>query len=300
MKLEEFEAREHDKIALTACFEVVAVSASPLDDAAPGLTRFYEEFMGRFRAALTTYTTGTMTSWRTPTARAFQMVPAWLTEPRNLASGKFGMTFHSGPSVTELVPPALRFVFNNGNSYMAATLPPDFVARGSEPALEFVRAAIGGTFALSAGWGGYAIAFNENMGPLEPALKQKLRSWLKRYPGLGHGGNFSIYRRALHGISNVSWLTLLGREFVERKGGREAIERALVALSPDIVVHPLGAGVCIQAGPLPQIGDVNRGDQLPLYHQVGRYLKDLRSTDPPWQLDGLADDTEEWYARFDG
>ena len=299
MKLEEFEAREHDKIALAACFEIVAASASPLDEAAPGFVGFYEEFMTRFRSRLTTYATGTMTLPKKPTARAFQMVPAWLSEPRNLATGRFAVVFHSGPSVAERIPPALCLVFENGNSYMNAVLPLDFVINSPEPALDFVRAAIAGTFALSAGWAGYAIAINENRGPLKPALKDRLRAWLKRHPGLGHGGNFTIYERALHGISNVSWLTLLGRELVERKGGREAIEKCLAALSSDIVVHPLGDGICIQAGLLPQIGDVNRGDQLPLYHQVGRYLKDLRSTDPPWQLDGLADDTEEWFARFD-
>jgi len=299
MELQEFQRREYDKIVLSASFEIVAASASPLNEAAPGLLHFYEEFMTRFRAKLTTYVTGTMASWRKPTFRAFQMVPAWLAEPRNLASGEFQIVFHSGSFMTEFIPPALSLFFENRNSYMAVTLPPNFVSNSAEPALEFVSAAIGDTFPLSAGWGGYAIAWNEKMGPLKPDLKKQLRAWLMRNPGFGQGGNFSIYRRALHGISNVSWLTLLGRELVERKGGRKAIEATLAAVSPDIVVHPLGEGVCIQAGPLPQIGDVNRGDDLPIYHQVGRYLKDLRSTDPPWQLDGLLDDTEEWYARFD-
>jgi TseV toxin immunity protein TsiV len=299
MEIDDFLWREDDKIVFTPCFEIVVTSASPLNEAAPGLIRFYEVFMTSFASRLTTYVTGTMTSWRKPTSKAFQMVSAWLSEPRNLANGKFGMVFHSGPSVTELMPPALRLVFNNGNSYIAAVLPHDFVAQNPKPALDFVSTAIGSVFALSAGWGGDAIAFNEKMGPLSPAPRQKLRAWLKRHPGLGNGDNFTIYQRALHGISNVSWLTLLGCELVERKGGREAIEAALAALSPDIVVHTLGKGVCIQAGPLPQIGDVNRGDELPLYHQVGRYLKDLRSTDPPWQLEGLLEDTEEWYARFD-
>lgn len=299
MKLGEFESREHGKIVATACFEIVAASAFPLKEAAPGLLRFYEEFMTRFGAKLTTYVTGTMTSWRKPTSRVFQMVPAWLAEPRNLENGEFQIVFHSGPSVTEFIPPTLSLFFNNGNSYMAVTLPPDFVAQGPDMAVDFVRTAIGSVFALSAGWGGYAIAWNEKMGPPPPELEQQLRAWLKRHPGLGHGEKFNIYRRALHGISNVSWLTLLGRELVERKGGREAIQAALAARSPDIVVHPLGDGVCIQAGPLPQIGDVNRGDDLPLYHEVGRYLKDLRSTDPPCVLDGFWDDSEEWYARFD-
>lgn len=299
MKLEQFEWREHSKIVSTACFEIVSVSASPLNEAAPGLVSFYEEFMGRFKSGLTTYVTGTMTSWRKPSPQVFNMVPAWLSEPRNISNGDLQIVFHSGLSVTEFVPPALSLDLNNGKSYMAAVLPATFVAHNPEPVLDFVRTAIGETFALSAGWGGYAIAWNEKMGPLKPDLKKQLRAWLKRHPGLGHGGNFTIYERGLHGISNVSWLTLLGRELVERKGGRRAIEKALAALSHDIVVHPLGEGVCIQAGPLPQIGDVNRGDTIPIYHKVGHYLKDLRSTDPPWGLDGLPDDTEEWYARFD-
>lgn len=299
MKLEEFEGRVHGKIALASCFEIVAASSSPLNDAAPGFVRFYDEFMARFGSRLTTYATGTMTLPKKPTSRVFQMVPAWLSEPRNLANGRFAMVFHSGLSVAERIPPALCLVFENGNSYMNAVLPPDFVINSQEPALDFVRAAIGSAFALSAGWGGYAIVINENRGPLNPELKQQLRAWLKRHPGLGHGGNFTIYERALHGISNVNWLTLLGRELVERKGGQEAIQGALAARSPEIVVHPLGDGICIQAGPLPQIGDVNRGDNLPLYHEVGRYLKDLRSKEPPWELDGLQDDTEQWYARFD-
>ena len=299
MKLEEFEWREHGKIVVTACFEVVAASALPLNEAAPGFMRFYEEFMARFRSQITTYGTGTMTLPRKPNSRAFQMVPAWLAEPRNLADGDFLIEFHSGPSVVERIPPALTLDFNNGSSYMSAILPPAFVAHSPDPALDFVQTAIGKEFALSAGWGGYAIAFNEARGPLNPEPKQQLRAWLKRHPGLGHGGNFTIYERALHGISNVSWLTLLGRELVERKGGREAIEAALAKRSPDIVVHPLGEGVCIQAGALPQIGDVNLRDELPLYHEVGRYLKDLRSTEPLWGLEGLPDDTEEWYARFD-
>jgi hypothetical protein len=299
MVLKDFQWIEHEKIVLTPCFEIVAASSSSLDKAAPGLLQFYEEFMHRFVAGLKYYRTGTMRNWRRPTDKALQMVSAWTSEPRNIADRDFMITFHSGPSEVEMLPPSIELNFENGTSYVSARFAPDFLASGAEPVLDFVRTAIGNRFALSAGWGGYAIAFNEAMGPLVGQPREKLRGWLKRHSGLGHGQNFAIYERALHGISNVNWLTLLGAELLNRKGGRQSVAAALAARSTEIVVNPLGDGAIIQAGKRPEIGDLNRGDDLPLYREVGRYLKDLRTTKPPRFLFGFEDDTEEWFARFD-
>jgi hypothetical protein len=280
---------------LTPAFELVATSKAPLSEAAPGFIRFYGEFVRSFGAQLTTYATGTMTSWKKPTAKALQMLPSWLSESRNLELGGFGIEFHSGPSVVELVPPAIRIDVDNGASYISVSLPPDFVATDPQRALTFLKNAIGGDFALAAGWAGYAIAWNTSMGDLTGEPAQTLGAWLKRHPGLGHGNNFNIYDRALHGISSVNWLTLLGPELTARKGGRDAIA---AGLGDEITVGELSRGVCIQAGPQPLLGDVNRGDDLPLYRRVGRFLADVRTHEPFRILSGL-DDPEAWFARFD-
>lgn len=296
MDLEQFQRTYNDRLTFTPCVELVATSAAPLQVAAPGFVRFHDEFMNRYGKGLTIYRTGTMMSWRKPNAKALQMAPQWLSEPRNLAKGEFGLEFHSGPSQIEMMPPVLRLYFENGASYVAAQLPPAIVEDGAAPLLDFMRSAIDASFALAAGWGGYGVLWNESMGPLFGDPQQQLRAWLKRHPGLGQGNSFDLYGRALHGIACANWLTLLGPELVTRKGGRKAIASAL---GDDITVHPLDGGVCIQAGPRPQLGDVNRGDDLPLYRRVGAYLKDVRTTDPPRSLDGLDDDTEDWFARFD-
>jgi hypothetical protein len=296
MDFNAFHRAYNERLTFTACFELVATSIAPLSEAAPGFVRFHEEFMKRFGKGLTIYRTGSMMTWRKPTAKALQMAPHWLSEPRNLEGKELAMEFHSGPSQIEMMPPALRLYFQNGASYISALLPPEIATGGAEAVLDFMRTAIGDDFALAAGWGGYAILWNESMGPLFGDPQHQLGAWVRRHPGLGHGNNFAVYDRALHGIAHASWLTLLGPELVKRKGGAAAIA---TALGPDITVHALGGGVCIQAGPAPQLGDVNRGDNLPLYRRVGSFLKDVRTTAPPRALDGLEDDTEDWFARFD-
>src|SRR5262249_38312992 len=95
----------------------------------------------------------------------------------------------------------------------------------------------------------------------------------------------------------VNWLTLLGPELLGELGGVGAVHHAL---SGDVVsVMSLGPGVCIRAGETPQLGDLNRRDDLPLYRKVGSYLSKYRGTQEI-ELTGLdEDESEEWLARFD-
>jgi hypothetical protein len=96
-------------------------------------------------------------------------------------------------------------------------------------------------------------------------------------------------------IKSVNWLTFLSNTFVERLGGFDVLRRRL---SSEIGIHAVLNGVVIQAGPEPGAGDVNAGETLPLYREVARALKPIRTTK---QL--LARFSEEenagWLARFD-
>ena len=237
-----------------------------------------------------------MSSWRKPTPKALQMLPAYLSDARNLSQPNFGIEFHSADKPIELMPPAIRLRFDPAASYTAVQVSPEIVAETPDAALTLVRELVTDTLPFSSGWAGYTVAWNESMGLPMGEPYQQLRAWVMRYPGLGQGKNFALYDRALKGIACVNWLTLLGAELTERKGGATAIA---AALGPDIHVHPLGTGVCIQAGPLPQLGDVNRGDDLPIYRRVGAFLKDIRTTEPERWLEGPEDNTEAWFARFD-
>ena len=99
-------------------------------------------------------------------------------------------------------------------------------------------------------------------------------------------------------IKGVNWLTLLAWSFVERLGGKAALR---AKLSEAIELHDLPAGLMIQAGPSPGLGDVNAGERLPLYREVHRALTSIRSFDHcPFggRAFGL-NATRRWMSRFD-
>lgn len=73
-------------------------------------------------------------------------------------------------------------------------------------------------------------------------------------------------------IRTVNWLTVLDDGLVERLGGRMAMEKEL---GEDCPIHDYDGGVVIQAGPEPQLGDVNAGDIPEPYRTVAHLSKPL-------------------------
>ena len=119
----------------------------------------------------------------------------------------------------------------------------------------------------------------------------------QRYPGIDIpdlDGDLYVIK---NGIKCVNWLTFLNKAYCDRLGGVEGMHKSL---GGDIMVHLLANGVIIQAGPRPEIGDVNRRARLPLYRKVGRVLASLRAKDHPPFIPSADDDaTEKWLGRFD-
>ncbi len=99
-------------------------------------------------------------------------------------------------------------------------------------------------------------------------------------------------------IKGVNWLTLLSSPFVEKLGGKRALDPLV---EDGITLHDLPTGLLIQAGPAPELGDVNAGEHLPLYRKVHAALKPVRVVDH-WLLGSRGfqqDDTRRWMRRFD-
>lgn len=309
MDLQQFHHITNGEITFTPCFEIVVTSTEPIALAASAFTRYYGLALQQMGSDLRYFKTGTMRSWRRVKKQELQIVPAWLSEPRNLDSGKLGVQIHSGPSEMEQMPPVFRGHFESGMSYLALHLRPDFVSDAPMCAVDLLRTLLDDGFPLATGWAGYAVLWNPGMGSLFGATLRSLMGWLARYPGLGQGDDWALTDRAYHGVCRVNWLTLLGPRFVAAKGGREAFERAL---GEQIPIHLIGDNMCIQAGIRPEIGDLNRGDTLPHYRRVGAFLRDIRTTMPPRFLAGREDSdgpnvdrdawasrSEEWLAAFD-
>ncbi|MBI4954578.1 MAG: DUF3396 domain-containing protein [Myxococcales bacterium] len=104
-------------------------------------------------------------------------------------------------------------------------------------------------------------------------------------------------------MKSVNWLTLVSNEMLTPRytgpliGHVGGIDVLRANLSPEILLHPIRDGVLIQAGPEPLLGDVNRGETLPLYREVAKVLKPIRMS-THWPFFGILT-ANDWMTRFD-
>lgn len=135
-------------------------------------------------------------------------------------------------------------------------------------------------------------------------ITRRIYPHLMRHPGLDYddGGDWVGIAGLSETIRSVNWLNVLDDGFVSRLGGIDAIA---AALGPDCPVHRYDGGIVIQAGPQPEIGDVNYGVVPAHYRTVARLLKPLRFESypfglltPPDPLDPVQE-TLRWIRRFD-
>jgi hypothetical protein len=106
------------------------------------------------------------------------------------------------------------------------------------------------------------------------------------------------------GIPHVGWLTMLGAEPVKTLGGYAALAKQAggVGVQCDSLAD---GGATLQAGEQLSPGDVNRGDDLPLQHAVGRLIEPVRISDEDIQkavwIDGFKrEEAQAWVKRFFG
>jgi len=150
------------------------------------------------------------------------------------------------------------------------------------------------------GYGGLACVFPDDghhYFPLEYQLAQ-------RYTGLMVDPLPHIDSlRLLDHIKGVNWYTIIGRRFVARLGGSDALRRQLSRCS-NVVFHAYNDGLIIRAGALPDLG--GQGEASPAaYVDVNTALKSIRVQDTgclhPYPVCGGFSEasTARWYARFD-
>jgi hypothetical protein len=125
------------------------------------------------------------------------------------------------------------------------------------------------------------------------------------HPGLNIASDHATWPlRHEKGAETVNWLTLLGEIPLNKLGGIDEL-RLKLADAPDVEFIEAKYGLILKAGGKPQLGNTNRGDDLPLYKTVYRAIKPV--LDPvirdfrPFNL-GTTDDadyTERWLRRFE-
>jgi Protein of unknown function (DUF3396) len=131
---------------------------------------------------------------------------------------------------------------------------------------------------------------------------------IKRFPGIDFpdlgAWSSEVRHEKKRWIRTVSWLTILDDGFVGELGG---LEKMKAELGDDCHIHVWNGGVIIQAGPEPEVGDVNQGLIPEAYRKVARLTKPLRFENlkgrisllnPPPPLDHI-EESLKWIRRFD-
>lgn len=288
------------RVAAVPCLELVAFSfGAPADGA--GFSRFLRVFCEAFGDRLSVYRTGDMKQFRRFESEALKGPRHWFSDPALLATKVLGFRAHTGAAAFDIAAPALEIAllgnFDPQRYVFRMALP---VESGDSPdrVVQLVQGALA-EFPLASGYCGYSLLWDR-----DPSVDQAVCKWaaplLQRHPGLGYGKPVSIANASEMGLAVVNWLTLLGPGLTAAMGGVEALAQYAPA---DVDVLPLGpGGALLRAGPAPAVGDVNRGDPLPLYHAVGRMLAPVLAPDEALDevaVDGMeGDDAYEWFRRF--
>ena len=281
-------------------FDLVAFTSSTTPDAAAGIAAAFSAFGAEHVSSFSYFQLNDSARARKFTAASRSMVPTWIKDPASLAQPLLGVEIHSGPSKDQLQPPAFSFFQNQRSNepcgYIRLALPVESVSGIDDAAalLSMLEA-----YPVSWGIGGLSILWNPG-GPEAREVKRWLRHHLNRYPGLGSGEPIEFMVRQHLGLMRVGWCTMVGAEHLETLGGLDGLREAAGEVD-GLEVREFGDAAALFAGQAPSLGDVNRGELLPLQREAGRILEPIRAPRDAMEevfLSPLQLDTADYLERF--
>lgn len=286
---------------LKICFAVTIYWTGSIFERREGLLEVYRRTWEIVGPAARRYQTDSMKSARKVKGDTGELIPTWLEDspgermmyilgvdnrPQAGAASDTGLLFYA----TE---------YKDAGAF-SFWMPAEPAERDPDSLVDLV-AELAGAIPFASGHAGYSLEYDAR-GDYRVVAREKLAALVRRHAGLDvpcvENTSFVVH----DGFKRVNWLTLLGAQLVERLGGADAIRGQL---GEAIEVRPLETGVLVRAGPRPEIGDVNRRDNLPLYHEVGRVLAPVRAREhpavlyPPDSLVASKEKTAEWLGQFD-
>ncbi len=284
----------------------------------PAIRQLCDAAMELIKPGLTHYQAEEMKRPAAINARALTMIPTWLRKPR--VDHRYWWTANGGDDLG-CAPPGLQFnlftipattpeqqarsrayllkVFGTGEmlnfplvSNIRVLLEVDHpLADGQHllawlSGLELVKR---GSFAFAEC--GYTLSSLAS--PFGGEIRKREQVLCSRYPGLdcfrpSHTHHmFRVdpdYPDFVPLVRRAAWTTLLHPLTVAFLGGEEKIREQL-AETTEIKVVTLPNGLAIQAGATPQLGDLSRGELLPLQRKVASVLRNARITKPAEESD---------------
>lgn len=290
VSLEKFSQRDAHGSLYTASLQIALYAKKPLPELSAGATACYGLFVEKFRPSLNWYLAESMRKIRQFSEKYEDVFPT-LCKRKEICLPLYRVS--NGSGLQDMVPPVFATGGYAAFSWLQVHLPWT-LANNWKDVLTLLTA-MAEPFPFRYGTVGLSLCWNDMAVDRDIQVPKLIGPLLKRYPGFNVGTPREICDQEM---PPVNWLTLLGPELLEKLGGGAKVRKAFSA-NQAISVMPIGQGTCIRAGEYPQLGDKNRGDDVPLYRKVGSYLKDYRG-DQEIELDGLSlSASEKWLARFD-
>lgn len=293
------------KTVISPCLEIMALSTTPKKDGAAGYAAFYEAFAKRYGGNLRFYRLSDSTKWKKVLPKDIRKVSGWFSDIRTLEEPELGIVMHAQEIAGDPQPPLFEMMFDHvyeeyPRGMFRMALPLDVVGNDASALLELIDEAM---IEFPVYWGsvGYAFYWKGTDTQIENYAEQWLGRHLVKHPGLSTGDYLSWGLGVEQGLANIGWLTFVGDDLIETLGGRGAVTSA--AGSAGVQIRAYSKGLALQAGPMPELGDVNRRQTLPIYKEVGRILQPVFAPDDVLEKMSVVgiDDAEEsvaWLKRF--
>jgi Protein of unknown function (DUF3396) len=275
---------------------------------ADAVRELYDKALELVRPSLTHYIADNMQRPEKITDRALGMIPAWMRKPREVYAYEWNAYSGddlgcAGPGIEFFLgyfspPPeaSMRNVLRNAKAKAApdgeiagyhvgsairVLLPVDHALGHADALRDWLCSlsllkkgrfnSVECSYGLSA-WG-----------HLSNQVEKRQQALCSRYPGLDsyaawQSGQVRVdlnYPDLIPLVKRAAWTNVLHELTVRALGGAEAII-AKLADTPEIRVTPFEHGLMLQAGEHPELGDLNRGELLPLLRKVASVLKPVR------------------------
>jgi Type VI immunity for VRR-NUC len=294
-----FTFRHEGSIYLILCLDITLYWTGSVFDHKKEILNFYNRSMEIVGKDLKLYRTETMRRYREVTAGTLELLPFWLTEP-SARRDLYILTMNGSLNAEDASDKAFFLRVNEvkKRGALRLVLPTSWINSASDKLSQLTKE-LAFEFKFSSGHAGYSFNLSDDIALRSYAQSELYRLGM-RYIGIDIPSLTTSLFVVDDGIKSINWLTLVGNQHLERLGSIESLSQMV---GDQILIENLQHGVMFQAGPDPEIGDVNRHKILPLYHKIGSALSMIRASEhPPFIVrEKLADDdaTQAWLSRFD-
>ena len=296
-----FEALVHrhaGQAYLVPCLDLSLYLAGDVFDHAAGIIRFVELAAARIGPQLKFFRTETMTAAKPLKADSLTLPRFWFSEATTRRD-VYTLNLESGAVPDAPSDAAIALEASPGRGCVRLILPAVMGVEDPTGALELALE-LARPMAFDFGTFGFGVNWNP-LGKNRRRAELAMHNLAPRYLGMDMSYPLSTKYIVTQGIKSINWVTFLGQALLDRK---PAVLTHLRALPESVArIYQLDAGIAVQVGAGPSLGDVNRKEALDAYLAVGRICAPLRAPDhaPIFGPGGVPDEeeTRAWLARFD-